>query len=66
MADAKDKLIIIAVMLSLIFIGVVGLFNLGKNLTPALDTSFGGSTVNIIWTILLRIIIAPLMITLQL
>lgn len=57
-----DIVILIGIMLLLIATGVMALFNLGVHITPALDTSFGGTWINIAWTILLRVIVAPLMI----
>lgn len=59
--NPQDKLIIIAIMLSLMALGAIGTFNLAGDYINALDTSFGGGGVRIFWTIILRVIIGPLM-----
>ena len=61
MADG-DYFIIIAIMLLLIATGIVGVFNLGERVHPALSTAFQGSGINMFWTVILRLVIGPLMI----
>lgn len=60
--ELSDALIIIGIMLLLIATGVMGLFNLGERITPALSTAFRGSGINLVWTFIARVIICPLMI----
>lgn len=64
--DIGNKITIIIVMLSLMGIGIIAMFNLGELLTPALSTAFRGTGTNIIWTIALRLLIAPLLIIIAL
>ena len=61
-ASPIDNLILIGIMLLLMATGVFGIFNLGANISPMLDTSFGGSPMNILWTIILRFVVGPLMV----
>ena len=64
----SEHLIIIMIMLLLSVTGVAMFLNLGAGITPALDVGFG--TWNNAWdmmlTLLVRIIIAPLLIIIPL
>ena len=63
MSDSNNAKLIL-VMLVLIATGFVAFFNLGANITPALDVGFGNwnGTIDMFLILLVRIIVAPALI----